>query len=106
MAASGPRAGIRNSFSAAVDNLDEALPLLKVQASNFPFNDPTGRHIPATPEDLRAGDVATLVKSVPAGTDLDANSLTPECDSKRPDYRHIAWVLGQFVGDGSVVEPG
>ncbi|MCZ6711162.1 MAG: HNH endonuclease signature motif containing protein [Gammaproteobacteria bacterium] len=66
----------------------------------FYFNDPTGRHIPATPEDLRAGDVATLVKSVPAGTDLDTNSLIPACDSKRPDYQHIAWVLGQFVDSG------
>ncbi len=45
-------------------------------------------------------------KAFPAGTDLDANSLTPECDSKRPDYRHISWVLAQFVGDGSVVERG
>ncbi len=70
------------------------------QGFELTFNDPRGRPIAVTNDDLQAGDVATLFKNVPAGTDFDANSLTPACDSKRPDYQHIAWVLGQFVDSG------
>ncbi|MCZ6852906.1 MAG: HNH endonuclease signature motif containing protein [Gammaproteobacteria bacterium] len=70
---------------------------IEKEATKIRFTDPSGIDIPTVADDLSQGSRDTLMKSVPAGTLLAADSLTPEMDWRPPDYHHIAWVLAQIA---------